>query len=745
MAIPGNFLSSTTEAVDPNTSGWVAKTNCTISLGSGGRNGDGVLAVRSVASGEMQARTVSSYAVTPWTEYEAFCDASGATVPERIGIRWLTAANAEISITWSLTTASASATWHRIAVGGEAPGTAARAQVVVSSSPAAGAVFSYYENFFFGYPITTTGNKFGFNTEASEIDATAWFNELNSTVARQAPMVSWPVDYYLAGGHVIAMTASANGNASMRSTDRPDATPGVEYVAYCYLNPPTSGSVTWVELRFYNSGGSQIQATRSTLAAPGTGWYRQYASATAPAGTASCSIAAGIDTATTGQVLRVDGAVVTTAPVLRAGSVLPYADASFEQGVAGWTVVSGVATIARSTPWGTYFFDGAYAGTVTSSTATTSVIRSAKFPLAAGSGGMDFRTEVYSNVSAGGWTLTRGVRWYDASNADLGLTSGSSAAIPTPNWWLLGNTFTAPATATQAAFEFTLTATSGSSVWRLDRLALWQSLPLTDVEAHDDTASITLTLRELTVGEYITIYRVTPDGSRTLVRGPSGLINLTAITSDLMVIEDYEAPVGVEVSYYIELRATLSSTPGFRASDGVTLTAGDENMCWVKDPGQPQRNAQFMAVSPPAWKRSISQAAYRVRGRRNPVVFSDVRGGLEGDLVILTRNDADAAALHWLLDSGNTLLWQVVPGVHETDLYVTVGEIGLPRLINQIDEDWRQWTLPLTQVDMPTTVGVAGSAGRTWQDILTQFATWQDVLDAYATWEDVLFDRRIGG
>ncbi|MGK5729731.1 hypothetical protein [Streptomyces sp. URMC 124] len=745
MAIPGNFLSATTESVDPNTSGWVAKLNCTISLGSGGRNGDGCLAVRSAASGEMQARTISSYEVVPWTEYEAFCDASGATVPERIGIRWLDASNAEISITWSLTTASASATWHRIAVGGEAPGTAARAQVVVSSTPAASGVFSYYENFYLGFPITTVGNKFAFNTESSEIDASGWFNEVNSTVARQAPMVSWAVDYYLAGGHVAAMTATANGNASMRSTDRPDATPGVEYAAYCYLNPPTSGSVTWVELRFYDSGGSQIAATRSTLAAPGTGWYREYASAVAPAGTAACSIAVGIDSATAGQVLRVDNAVVTTAPVLRAGSVLPYADASFEQGVAGWTVVSGVATITRSTPWGSYSFDAAYAGTVSSSTATTSVIRSAKFALPAGAASQSFRTEVYSNVSAGGFNLTRGIRWYDASNTDLGLTSGSAAAIPTPGWWLIGNTFTAPANATQAAIEYTVTATTTSSVWRIDRIALWQSLPLTTVEGHDDTASITLTLRELTAGQYITIYRIGPDGSRTLVRGPSGLISLMVIPSDLMVIEDYEAPLGVEVSYYIEIRATLTSTAGTRASDGVTLTAGDENLCWIKDPGQPQRNAMFMVVSPPAWKRPITQSAYRVRGRRNPVVLSDVRGGLEGDLVVWTRTDEETAALNWLLDSGNTLLWQVVPGVHETDLYVTVGEVGLPRVVDRADEEWRQWTLPLTQVDMPATVGVAGTAGRTWQDIFTEFATWQDVLNAYATWEDVLFNRRIGG
>ena len=45
---------------------------------------------------------------------------------------------------------------------------------------------------------------------------------------------------------------------------------------------------------------------------------------------------------------------------------------------------------------------------------------------------------------------------------------------------------------------------------------------------------------------------------------------------------------------------------------------------------------------------------------------------------------------------------------------------------------------------MPTTVGVNGATGRTWQDVLTEFATWQDVLDTYATWEDVFLDRRTG-
>ena len=80
--------------------------------------------------------------------------------------------------------------------------------------------------------------------------------------------------------------------------------------------------------------------------------------------------------------MRIDGAVIATAPVIREGSIVPYADASFERDVAGWTVVSGVATLARSTPWGAYAIDGAYALTVSSATATASTIRSARFPAA---------------------------------------------------------------------------------------------------------------------------------------------------------------------------------------------------------------------------------------------------------------------------------------------------------------------------------------------------------------------------
>lgn len=742
MAIPGNLLSPTTEAVDPNTSGWTPKLNCTIVQGIGGRNGDGCLAVRSVAAGEMQARTVSSYPVTAGTVYYAFSDTAGV-VGERIGIRWLNTAGTEISITWSLTTMAASSGWHRVSTAGAAPSGATKAQVLLSSTETGSAVNHYWENVYLGLPLRVQGNLLPFNTESTEVDASGWAAIVNATVARQVPVISWAVDNYLAGGHTLAMTAVAAGNASVLAVDRPTVTPGAEYLAYAYLQPPVLTAQAWIELRYYDVNGNQVAAQRSALAPPAaTGMYRQRASMVAPSNAATCSVAAGLDSASAGQVLRLETVVVTVAPKLQAGSVLPYADSSFEQGIAGWAVPSGIATLARTTPWGLSAFDGAYALAATSSTATASTIRSGKFPVEAGG---NWRAQALVHPAAGSWSSVRiRVHWYDASNADLGTSTGIPYTLSGSGWYVLPSDAIAPPTATQAAVELIPTASATSSVLHVDQVALWEVLPLTEVESFSGDGYIELTLRELTLDYELTVMRELPDGSRALVRGTSGLIDHQVITSDLMIIEDHEAPLNTPVRYDIAIYPPGSLTAATRTSDYATVLLADINEAWLKDPGNPQRNTRVLVGKAPDWTRPIDQTSFVVRGRRNKVTLYGERNGLEGDLAIATRSDEERRALHLLLDSGNTLLWQATPGMGVDDMYVTVGAVPEARMGGVAQDVWRTWTLPLIETDMPVTTAVAGAAGRTWQDILTEFDTWQDVLNAYATWEDVLLDKRTG-
>ncbi|MFE9382390.1 hypothetical protein ACFYMO_04000 [Streptomyces sp. NPDC007025] len=745
MAIPGNLLSATTEMVDPNTSGWAARLNCALSLASGGRNGDGCLKLTSAAAGEMQARTFSSVPVEAGSLYWTFADASSSAQPERIGIRWLDAAGAELSVTWSLTTATASASWHRVSVAGVAPSSAARAQVLLSSTVAGAGVVHYWENVYLGLPIRYPGNLLSFNAEAGgEVDASAWAAESNATVSRIAPVSSWSASFYNAGGEQVAVTATAAGDASGECVERPPVTPGVEYVAFAYLGPATTGSATWVELRFYDETDTVLEAHRGPLAPPGTGMYRQLTSGIAPAGAVAASLAVGITGAGAGETVRTEGAFVGAVgavpnPAIRTGNLLTWADWDFEEGVGSWAVASGPATIARSSPWGAEHVFDYYALTVSSATASGSVLRSGIYPGV--TAGDNWRAETWFKVSAGGWQIAIAVRWYDDTDTYLSSSTAITFDAPTPGWWLLVDDAVAPAGATQGQVEVTLTATSGSSVMQLDRPALWQTLPREEVAAFDEQAMVQLILRELSVGHLMTVWRVTPDGGRTLVRGPEGLYDGYSIPADSLVIEDYEAPLGVPVYYVIETVAVDDSAHSHKITDTVTLTAGDPNYAWLTDPARPGVGLQVAVKTGPEWQQAIEQTVYRVRGRATPVVLADVRQSREGSLVCWTRTDQERDALRFLLSTGNVLLWRCAPGMGEPDVYVAVGEVQYPRIVTYAREEWREWTLPLTEVDMPTG-GQVGSATWTVFDVVLEYDSGYDVLDRYETVFDLAIDRR---
>ena len=736
MAIPGNFLSSTTESIDPNTSGWAAKLNCTLSLGSGGRNGDGCAQMKATAIGEMQARTYSSYAVRMGETYWAFADASSTSIPERIGIRWLNATGSEISITWSLTTASASSSWHRISIGGAAPLGAVRAQVLISSTATAANQVTFFENVYFGYPLRFAGNLLSFDAEQQEISGTSWAAETNCTLSRTVPLNGWPVNWYYSGGEVLTITVTANGNASALCVERPAVTPGVEYFGYAYLTPPTSSSTCWVELRFYDSGGTQLSATRSILAAPGTGTYRQIASAVAPNGAASASLAVGITSATAGQVMRTEGAVVkvrtgTVTGSLPSVNAMPFADAGFEQGVGSWTVNSGAATIARSTPWGGQAISDAYSLTVTSSTATASTLRSGIYPV---TGGVNWRVWVAAKRVAGGWSLVSTIRWFDASSTLITTASSTSGSIPSDgNWWTLSQDYTAPANAKFAQIDYTLTATAASSTLQLDNVILYQVLPQQTITIDDDSASAQLVVREIVAAQLMTVYRVLADGSRTVVRGVSGLLSQVTTSDDTLIVTDYEAPLGVPFSYRIEFyNSSTGALTAYRTTGSYTLDPGDPNYVWLKDPLRPLVNMRVLAQKAPDWQQPIDQQAYRVRGRQNAIVLSGVRSGREGSLVLWTQTDDEREAMRFLLATGNVLFWQSAPGMGESDVYVAVAEAAFPRVSAYAPEQWREWTLPLTEVDRPTGA-MAGSPTWTVRDVSIENSSVLSLVSRYAT------------
>ncbi|MBQ1163783.1 hypothetical protein KBZ21_37935, partial [Streptomyces sp. A73] len=84
---------------------------------------------------------------------------------------------------------------------------------------------------------------------------------------------------------------------------------------------------------------------------------------------------------------------------------------------------------------------------------------------------------------------------------------------------------------------------------------------------------------------------------------------------------------------------------------------------------------------------AIEQTVYRVRQRSTPIVLADVRQSREGDLVCWTETDQQRDAQRFLLSTGTVLLWRSAPGMGETDVYVTVGEVQWPRIVTYAREE----------------------------------------------------------
>jgi len=101
---------------------------------------------------------------------------------------------------------------------------------------------------------------------------------------------------------------------------------------------------------------------------------------------------------------------------------------------------------------------------------------------------------------------------------------------------------------------------------------------------------------------------------------------------------------------------------------------------------------------------------------------------------VYTRDPDEEAALDWLLDTGSVLLLQ---GLNLGSVYVSVGDSDDAPVDEDGSDVWRVWTLPIIEVARPLG-GMAGTAGRTWQDVFDDYDTWQEVFDAYETWLGVL-------
>ncbi|MFF6928359.1 hypothetical protein [Streptomyces californicus] len=734
MSVASNLLPANTSGIETDTSGWTAGANTTLSKSTRFYSGAASLGLTATAAGTVTATTSARVAVVAGQEYTAYSYWANVTAAAgrsaTVRVDWYAAVSGGSAIS-SVTSAASSlpnaTTWQTpppILIG-TAPVGAQYASVTITCTGLSAGATVVTDQVQFGPPAAVAGNLLPYNTSGAEVSAAGWGAWTNVVVAQSAA-AAWE------GWHSLLLTSVAAG--AMDSGHAPvPVTSGVEYVASVAVRPGVNSSFR-ADLRWYDGVGVYISQAAVTWSVVADAWTRCTVAGVAPTGAVTARLVLHPIATAAGQTWLCDRMALGLAPT-PPGSLLRYNAQSMEIDTSAWTAVSG-CTISRTT-------DAAWEGVASLRIDET------------GSSGMDatvgmavpvpvvprqaYQATPRLRLGAGpaGRTLVTTYSWFNSADEllravpvtwSLGSSSGTG-------WYAPTTSAVAPTGAATLSIAFRIVSTIAGQPAYLDDVQVTPGGLAAVADPVPTSYSASIALQGLTSGGYTYwgLWRQGADGALVPIRGPQNDLTQVTIVGDTTIVEDYEAPLGVQVRYYLKVWTGAS----YRSvlSDPVTIPEPPSTEIVIKDPGLPARQTTAVVAKggQPSWTRRARQGVNAVRGRSRPIVISDVRTSREGTMTLVTETAEDLASMWWLLESGNVLLIQWPSLWGERDVYVSVGDVVEAPYIEYAEYTDRSWTIPLTEVDRPIG-GATGSAGRTWATVLTEHADAMDLLTSYASW-----------
>ncbi|WP_328967957.1 hypothetical protein [Streptomyces sp. NBC_00239] len=738
MSVETNLLPASVSGIS-DADGWVAGANTSIIRTTArAYNGEGSLQLTATAAGTVSATTRSYVPVTPGVIYTAYAYAANASSASG---RQVT-----VSIVWSRsfpptdiiigTSTSAPLTlpstgWTTPppiviakAIDGEPDAIAAKVTVTVTGMAAGSSVS--IDAIALGPVAQIPGNLLSYAVQGSEVDASGWQPVWNGSVGRTST-----TSYE--GWYSLQLTATAIDVARCQTVTPVPMSVGVEYVADVWAYLPAGASELRVQIRWQNAAGALL----STSSRPWTGlspstWTRCAVIATAPPEATHARVVLEAVATATNQVWTFDQITLRRAPS-PAGNLIGYSPASFEVTSLEWTPVANCSR-ARST---TRAFEGVASLRVTADGGGDATVALNSQPISVvGRQAYHLSPMIYHADEGAPVLVDLQFTWRRPDGSTISTTSVRWSMGASAGWYAPTGSAVAPSDADTAIIGIRFVNPDADTLFYVDRVEVAPGGMGVLAEEIPGAYGARLTLRGLTTGSHTHwgLWRMDPSGTLVPVRGSDGDLTAVPITGDVGVAEDYEAPLGIAVRYYLKLFTGSAYTAA--TSDPLTLTDVADTEIVLKDPGLPARQTRAVVEGLPSWQRSARQGVHPVRGRSRPVVITDVRVSRTGSMTLVTETQQEIDAMWWLLDTGATLLVQWPRTWGERDVYVQVGDVTEERLARIADYADRRWSLALTEVDRPIG-GTAGSADRTWSDVAAEHLDWLSVMQVAATWTDV--------
>ncbi|MFJ6237940.1 hypothetical protein ACIQH0_28120 [Streptomyces griseus] len=734
MSVASNLLPANTSGIETDTSGWTAGANTTLSKSTRFYAGAASLGLTATAAGSVTATISARVAVVAGQEYTAYSywanvvAAAGRSATIRVD--WYAAVSggtAISSVTSAASTLPNATTWQTpppILIG-TAPVGAQYASVTVTCAGLSAGATVVTDVVSFGLPFTVAGNRFSYDKASAEVSVTGWDAWANATLDRTST-VAWE------GWWSLRATATAAGVAEIGAT-RHAVSPGTEYVAQARVRPTVTGTVR-MEIRWYDADIVYLTRTVADHSVTAGDWTACAVIGTAPPGAAHARMAMLPTALSAGEIWYFDQMALRPSPI-PTGSVIGYNVQSMEVDGSGWAAVSG-CTVSRTTETAWEGVASLRIDETGSNGMNASIRMSAAVPITPRQA---YQVAPRLKLGAGpaGRRVSTTYSWYSAADELIRTASstwelGSSAGT---GWYIPTTSAVAPSGAAYLAVGFAIVSTIAGQPAFLDDVQIVPGGLAAIADPVPSSYSATIALQGLTSGGYTYwgLWRQGGDGTLVPIRGPQGDLSQVAIVGDTTVVEDYEAPLGVPVRYY--LRTWTGGSYRAVLSDPVVIPEPVSTEIVLKDPGLPARQTTAVVSKggQPTWTRRARQGVNAIRGRSRPIVISDIRTSREGSMTLVTETAEDLASMWWLLESGNTLLIQWPSLWGERDVYVAVGDVAEAPVVEYAEYTDRTWTVPLTEVDRPVG-GATGSTGRTWATVLSENVDGMDLLTSYASW-----------
>jgi len=313
---------------------------------------------------------------------------------------------------------------------------------------------------------------------------------------------------------------------------------------------------------------------------------------------------------------------------------------SFEVNTGGW-YVGGNATLAQSTAQA---FVGSASMSMTSIAAGNMTAALGSNP--AVTAGLNYWASGYFYAATSARGVSVNIDWYGASGY-LSTTAGTPVSDVTTGWTRVSVYGAAPTNATYAQLVFRVIATGAAGeVHYLDGVLFEQTT---------------------TLGSYFEGGPGTTPDSLTVWRQADGLTepvrNANAISANTsFLVTDYEAPIGITVSYWVE---TFASGVSLGVSDTSTTTVNDARM-WITDPLNPRNSMaiQLGGYGTATLGRNTFESIKRtyrfnksvVLGKARPVMQFYGQKGIEGAHFEVLTHDAGDIAMENLISVAPVLI-----------------------------------------------------------------------------------------